>query len=73
MIQNLGTADRIIRAVIALFAIGVYFSGKTPDKSGYLTLVGGIYFAFSAIFSFCILYRVFGFRTCPLPDRRKRY
>ncbi|MEO1493343.1 MAG: DUF2892 domain-containing protein [Pseudomonadota bacterium] len=61
---NIGTADRIFRAVLGVvllvIALGVLSGGLWMWLAA---AVGVIMLATSAI-KFCPLYRVFGFRTC---------
>lgn len=64
MKKNMGSTDKIIRIIIALAVIGLYFGNLI---SGTLAI---ILFALSAIFivtsfiSFCPLYTLFGINTC---------
>ena len=64
MKKNMGTADRIIRLLLAALVAVLYF---TQVISGTLALVLGIValvFALTSFISFCPLYRVFGINTC---------
>lgn len=65
MKQNVGSADRVIRIVLAaLFAV-LYFTKTVEGTAGMVLLVlGGIFLATSVI-SFCPLYAIFGINTCP--------
>ena len=58
---NVGTADRIIRLVLGVMALGLYGALESPWK--YLTLLGLVLIA-TAISRFCPLYRVLGLSTC---------
>lgn len=69
MPTNVGTIDRLIRAVIGLVAIGFVFFGPIAVTGGWglerigLLAIGSIMLATSAV-KFCPLYRIIGLRTC---------
>jgi len=69
MPTNVGTIDRLIRAVIGLVAIGFVFFGPIAATGGWglerigLLAIGSIMLATSAV-KFCPLYRIIGLRTC---------
>lgn len=70
MIENVGTADRIFRAVLGLALIGFVFVGpQTPW--GWLAPWGwlGLVPLLTAFVGFCPAYRLLGIRTCA-PSRR---
>jgi hypothetical protein len=61
MQTNVGTIDRILRAVVGLVLIALVFVGpQTPW--GWI----GIVPLATALIGFCPAYRLFGLRTCPL-------
>lgn len=65
---NLGSADRRLRAFVV--APVLVLAGLVAGPAGWLAIVlyvlAGVMLATSAV-SFCPLYALFGFRTCPLP------
>ena len=64
MKANMGTADKVIRVLIAL-VIGVLI--YTNVLSGTLAFVLGvlsIVFVLTSLVSFCPLYTLFGIKTC---------
>lgn len=63
MTKNVGTIDRILRAVLGLALIGCAL------KNGPLWTWIGVVPLATAAFSFCPLYSVLGFKTCPAPNR----
>lgn len=69
MSMNVGTIDRIIRALIGIVVISLVFFGPIATAGGWgwerlaLIAVGVIMLGTSAI-KFCPLYRIFGLRTC---------
>jgi hypothetical protein len=65
MKTNMGTSDRVIRIAIALVFAVLYFTQTVTGTLGFVLLaLGGIFVLTSAI-SFCPLYSLFGFTTCP--------
>jgi len=59
MVKNLGSLDRILRAVLGLVLLSLVFVGpKTLWGLIGLVLIG------TAVFSFCPAYRLFGIKTC---------
>ncbi len=65
MKKNTGTIDRIARIVLALVFVGLYFGGIVTGTLGIVLLVLAGVFAATAIVSFCPLYVIFGFSSCP--------
>ena len=65
MKKNMGTADRIIRILLAAVFAYLYLSATVTGTAGIILLVlGGVFLATSLV-SFCPLYRLVGFSTCP--------
>jgi hypothetical protein len=64
MKKNMGTADRIIRLLVAAVFAYLYFSGTVTGTLGLvLVILGGVFVATSLI-SFCPLYTIVGANTC---------
>ncbi|MCG2588942.1 YgaP family membrane protein [Rhodohalobacter sulfatireducens] len=64
MKKNMGTADRIIRTILAaLFAI-LYFTNVITGTVGIVLMVLAGVFLLTSLISFCPLYAPFGLRTC---------
>jgi hypothetical protein len=65
MKKNMGSADRIIRLVVAaLFAV-LYFTNTVTGTFGIVLLVLAGVFALTSLVSFCPLYTLIGLNTCP--------
>jgi hypothetical protein len=62
MSRNMGTADRIIRLVLAVLILGLY--GALPSPWKYLCLLGLIPLG-TALTGNCPLYTLFGWSTVP--------
>lgn len=69
MKKNMGSADRIVRLILAaLFAV-LYFTGVVSGTLGIVLLVLGAVFALTSFISFCPLYSIFGMSTCPVEKK----
>ena len=60
MKKNMGTADRIIRVIIAAIFITLYFNGVISGVWGIVLSVLSIVFVLTSLVSFCPLYSAFG-------------
>jgi fatty acid desaturase len=63
MKKNMGTADRIIRVIIAAVIALLYFTDKITGTLGIVLLVLAGVFLLTSLFSFCPLYWSFGLKT----------
>lgn len=62
----MGTADRIIRLLIAAAAVFLYFNGTLTGTLGLVAIVVAVIFALTSLVSFCPIYRLVGLSTCPV-------
>lgn len=62
---NMGGADRIIRALIAVAIAVLYFTNVITGTLAIVLLIVGAVFLLTSIVGFCPLYAPFGIRTCP--------
>ncbi|MBP6391621.1 MAG: DUF2892 domain-containing protein [Flavobacteriales bacterium] len=65
MKPNMGTADRIIRILVAAVIAILYFTGTVSGTLGIVLLVLAAVFVATSVVSFCPLYAPFGMSTCP--------
>jgi fatty acid desaturase len=65
MKKNMGTADRIIRVIIAAIIATLYFTGVISGTLGIVLLVLAGVFVLTGVVSFCPLYAPFRLSTCP--------
>lgn len=70
MKKNMGSADKIIRVIIAAIIGILYFTGTIPGTLGIVLLVLAGVFVLTSLISFCPLYAPFGIRTCPLKEKK---
>jgi hypothetical protein len=66
MKANVGFADRILRVLFGLAVLAVVVLVETPAR--WIGLVGLVPLL-TGLFSYCPLYAVLGFDTCPLEKK----
>jgi len=64
MKKNMGSADKIIRVLIAGLVAGLYWSGVVSGTIGIVLLVLAGVFLLTSFIGFCPLYIPFGISTC---------
>lgn len=64
MKKNMGSADRIIRLIVAAIFAYLYFSHTVEGTAGLVLIIAGLVFALTSLVSFCPLYTIFGINTC---------
>jgi hypothetical protein len=64
MKKNMGSADRIIRLVVAAVIAVLFFTNTVAGTLGLVLLVLAVVFALTSFVSFCPLYAPFGLSTC---------
>ena len=65
----MGTADRIIRIIIAAILGVLYFTGTVSGTLGIVLLVLAGVFVLTSLISFCPLYAPFGIKTCNIDKK----
>ena len=71
MKKNMGSADRIIRVIIAVLIIGLYYTGVISGTWGLLLIAFAVVFILTSLVSFCPLYLPFGLSTLRKKITRK--
>jgi hypothetical protein len=69
MKKNMGTIDKIIRMIIAIAFIVLYFMGIIPGTIGLVLIALAVVFILTSFISFCPLYLPFGISTCELKKK----
>ena len=64
MQKNVGTTDRVIRALAGVAALGAYFGGMLTGTLGTVALVVGIVLLGTAAIAWCPPYSLLGINTC---------
>jgi len=65
MKKNMGSADRIIRLIIAATVTVLFAMNVISGTLGVVLLVLAGVFVLTSLVSFCPLYALFGMNTCP--------
>ncbi|NAY91372.1 DUF2892 domain-containing protein [Muricauda sp. JGD-17] len=68
MKKNMGGADRLIRFIIALAIVALYYFNVISGTLATVLLVLAGIFVLTSFVSFCPLYAPFGIRTCKVKD-----
>ncbi|MDH4471931.1 MAG: DUF2892 domain-containing protein [Fluviicola sp.] len=64
MKSNMGTADRVIRVIIAAVIATLYFTHILTGTLGIVLMIVAGVFVLTSLISFCPLYRIIGVNTC---------
>lgn len=64
MKKNMGSADKMIRIILAVVFSVLYFTGTVTGLLGIVLLVLGGVFLLTSLVSFCPLYTILGINTC---------
>ena len=70
MKKNMGTADRVIRLLVAAVFAWLYFSGTVTGALGIIMVLAGGVFVLTSFFSFCPLYTLVGLNTCAIKNKQ---
>lgn len=64
MKKNMGTLDRILRTLVALLIVVLYFSNMLVGTFGTILLIIAAIFLLTSLFSYCPMYAIFKVNTC---------
>ncbi len=64
MKKNMGSADKVIRLLLAALFIVLFVFNVVSGVFGYILLILGLVFILTSLVSFCPLYAIFGIKTC---------
>lgn len=64
MKKNMGSADKLIRVLIAVIIAVLYYLGKIEGTLAIVLMAFAIIFLLTSLVSFCPLYTIFGINTC---------
>ncbi len=68
MKKNMGSADRIIRILIAAVIGVLYYTNVISGTLGIVLLVLAVVFVLTSFVGFCPLYAPFGLSTCKMKE-----
>ena len=69
MKKNMGKIDRIVRALLVLIVIGLYYSNTISGTLAVVLLVGAAVFLFTSFVGWCGVYSIFGITTCKVEEK----
>jgi hypothetical protein len=69
MQKNMGSADRIIRFILAAIVAVLYFTNTITGTLGIVLLLLAGVFVLTSLISFCPLYKLVGLNTCPVKKK----
>lgn len=64
MKKNMGGSDRLIRLIVALIVVILYWKGFIEGTLAYVLLALSAIFVITSLVSFCPLYTLVGLNTC---------
>ena len=64
MKKNMGSADKMIRLIVAVVITVLFFTNIISGTLGIILLVFAGVFVATSLISFCPLYTIFGINTC---------
>ncbi|TVR43017.1 MAG: DUF2892 domain-containing protein [Bacteroidia bacterium] len=70
MKKNIGATDKIIRLIIAIILIVIYFSGIVEGTWAIIFPIAAIVLAITTITGFCGLYPLLGINTCKVKEKK---
>jgi len=63
MKKNMGSADRVIRVILAAIVVALYYTGIISGTTAIILLALAAVFILTSLVSFCPLYLPFGLST----------
>lgn len=66
MKKNVGKSDKIVRFIIAIILVTLYFTNVLTGTLGIIALVAAGIAVATAFMNFCGLYKIFGISTCKM-------
>ncbi|MEO2050743.1 YgaP family membrane protein [Flagellimonas beolgyonensis] len=70
MKKNMGSADKIIRILIAVVIGVLFYTGTISGTLGTILLILAGVFVLTSLVSFCPLYAPFGISTCKMKEKK---
>lgn len=69
MKKNMGITDRVIRVIIALIIVLLYFTKVITGTLGIVLIALAGVFVLTSFISFCPIYAPFGLSTCKVKEK----
>jgi len=64
MKKNVGNVDKLVRILIAIAIVVLYYTNSITGMLAIVLMAVGIVLLLTVLFNFCPLYAVFGIKTC---------
>jgi hypothetical protein len=65
MKKNMGNVDRILRVLVSVVLVALYFGGIIEGTLGIVLIAAAAIFTLTSLVSFCPIYTLIGVSTCP--------
>ncbi|MDB4274117.1 DUF2892 domain-containing protein [Algibacter sp.] len=69
MKKNMGTADRVLRLIVAILLITFFVTENITGTLGIVLIALAVVFVLTSFIGFCPLYTLFGITTCKLKSK----
>jgi hypothetical protein len=70
MKKNMGSTDKIVRILIAVLIVFLFYTNVITGTLGIVLLILAAIFVATSFISFCPLYLPFGISTCAIKDKK---
>ncbi|HNP21412.1 MAG TPA: DUF2892 domain-containing protein [Panacibacter sp.] len=70
MKKNIGSADKVIRIILAVTLAVLYFTGTVTGTTGIVLLAAGGILLATALINFCPIWAIFGINTCKINPKK---
>lgn len=70
MKKNMGTADKIVRLILAAVIVILFATDVLPGVTGIILLIVAAIFALTSLVGTCPLYMIFGISTCKKESKK---
>lgn len=65
MKKNMGNVDRVIRILLTVVFVSLYYTGIVTGTLGIALVALGVIFTLTSFVSFCPIYAIVGINSCP--------
>ncbi|HEY5691030.1 MAG TPA: DUF2892 domain-containing protein [Cyclobacteriaceae bacterium] len=65
MKKNMGNADRVIRILLTIIFVALYYTGTVTGWLGISLVALGVIFTLTSFSGFCPIYAITGINSCP--------
>jgi len=72
MKKNMGSYDKLIRLVVAIVLIVLYYKEILPHPLGIIALALALVLTVTSLIGFCPLYTLFGINTCKKEEKEEK-